>query len=175
MEIAVSNADVKKILKDELDDLRLRIIANHIAAGQVASGRTKESLKVEATEEEGILWGRYPFATLERGRKPGRTPNNFASIIKKWIIDKGISVSPIPYKRRPSEKWQPKYTPDERGIMSLAGAIAHKIKTSGTRLHRDGGRNDIYSNEMENTVESISSKISSMFSLKIDSIELNNK
>lgn len=75
--------DVKKILSEELESLRKRIIANHEAAGQVASGRTRDSLRVEATDNEGILFGRYPFGTLETGRKPGKVPKGFAAIIEQ--------------------------------------------------------------------------------------------
>lgn len=119
MEMTVTRADVQKIVGDELESLRSRIIANHVAAKQVASGRTKSSIKVELTENGGILWGRFPFGTLETGRRAGRTPHNFISIIRQWIIDKGISVPPIQYIRKPSERWKPKYTPKERGVMSM--------------------------------------------------------
>lgn len=170
MEMQVNSADVQAILNEELDALRLRIIANHEAAGQVASGRTRESLSVEVNEREGILWGRFPFGTLETGRKPGKTPRNFSSIIRQWIIDKGIPVTPIPYVRNPSDRWQPKYTPQERGLMSLSGAIAHKIKTEGTSLYRSGGRRDIYTPEIEKTINSISDRIGSLFSMKVESI-----
>lgn len=173
MEKQINSVDVQTILNEELDDLRLRIIANHEAAGQVASGRTRESLKVEVNDKEGILWGRFPFGTLETGRKPGKTPRNFASIIRKWIIDKGIPVTPIPYIRQPTERWQPKYTPQERGLMSLSSAIAYKIKTEGTSLYRSGGRNDIYTPEIEKTIDRISKRIGSLFELNIESINEN--
>lgn len=162
-----------RIVSEELEELRLRIIANHENAGQVASGRTKVSLVVEMTEDGGILFGRFPFGTLEAGRKPGGVPLGFASIIRQWIIDKGIPYSPIPYIRKPSERWQPKYTPEERGLMSLSGAIAHKIATEGTRLYQDGGRNDIYSSEITKTIDAITNRISRLFTAEIDNIQLN--
>lgn len=152
-----------------------RIIANHVAAKQVASGRTKDSIKVELTENGGILWGRFPFGTLETGRRAGRTPHNFTGIIRQWIIDKGISVPPIQYIREPSERWKPKYTPKERGLMSMAGAIAHKIKTEGTKLYREGGRNDIYSPEVEKTVNSITDRVGLLFEQEVEHINLNTK
>ena len=172
MEMTVTRADVQKILGDELEALRSRIIANHVAAKQVASGRTKDSIKVELTENGGILWGRFPFGTLETGRRAGRTPHG---IIRQWIIDKGISVPPIQYIRKPSERWKPKYTPQERGLMSMAGAIAHKIKTEGTKLYREGGRNDIYSPEIEKTVNSITRRIGLLFEQEVEHINLNTK
>jgi hypothetical protein len=46
------------ILADELEQLRVKIIQQHIAAGQKASGRTAKSLHVEVKTGEGILWGK---------------------------------------------------------------------------------------------------------------------
>lgn len=173
MEMIVTRADVQKVIGDELQALRSRIIANHVAAKQVASGRTKASIKVEVTEDGGILWGRFPFGTLETGRRAGRISHNFAGIIRQWIIDKGISVSPIQYIRKPSERWKPKYTPQERGLMNMAGAIAQKIKKEGTRLYRENGRDDIYSPEIEKTVDNITKKIGLLFEQEVEHINLN--
>ena len=47
--------DVLQVVGDELKSLRERIIANHEAAGQVASGRTRASIKVELTEEDLLI------------------------------------------------------------------------------------------------------------------------
>ena len=167
--------DVKKILGIALEELRQRIIANHVAAGQVASGRTRASLRVEVTENEGILWGRSPFGTLETGRKPGKTPQGFVGIIRQWMQDKGIHGTPIPYVRQPSERWKPKYTPQERGDLSLAGAIAHTIKTKGTSLYRRGGRDDIYSNEIPRTINEVQDKLMVIYTTQIDNINLNSR
>lgn len=53
---AETKAGTLRIIGEELEALRKRIIANHEAAGQVASGRTKGSLKVEMSEDGGVLW-----------------------------------------------------------------------------------------------------------------------
>ena len=65
---------VSIIIAEELEALKKKIIAQHLGAGQKASGRTAASLRVETTEEEGTLYGRAPFGTLESGRKAGRVP-----------------------------------------------------------------------------------------------------
>lgn len=70
---AETKAGTLRIIGEELEALRKRIIANHEAAGQVASGRTKGSLKVEMSEDGGVLWGRQAFAVLETGRGPGES------------------------------------------------------------------------------------------------------
>jgi len=158
------------ILREELDDLKQRIIANHIAAGQKASGSTIASLRVVANDKDGVLYGRQAFGVLEAGRAPGKVPMNFTQIICQWIIDKGLSVTPIPYIRQPSEKWMPKYTPEERGLMSLAGAIAYNIKTKGSGQYRSGNRSDIYSSEIPKAVDNILRRVSRMFEVEIETI-----
>ena len=149
----------KNIVIQALEDLKQRITANIDSKQLTASGRTAESMHVEATDTGATLFGRKAFGTLETGRKGGKVPYNFRAVIRQWILDKGISITPIPYIRQPSDNWQPKYTPQERGEMSLAGAIAHKIKNEGTALNRSGGRNDIYSNEIPKTIIEIKQKV----------------
>ena len=165
--------DIAQVLTEELSRLAERIKENHRRAGQVASGRTLRSITYEVREDGGSLFGRFPFGTLETGRRAGGTPLGFAQIIRQWILDKGIPVTPMPYVRKPSERWQPKYSPEERGLRSMAGAIAHKIRTQGTSLFRQGGRADIYSNEIPDTIERVTQRISKVFLLMVDSIHIN--
>ena len=73
--------EARKIISEELESLRQRIIDNHRNAGQIASGRTVASLNVVMRENGGTLFGRQAFGTLERGRKAGKTPQGFVSII----------------------------------------------------------------------------------------------
>ena len=124
-------AEQAKILNEELDDLRKRIIKNHISAGQKASGKTINSMRVELGDNYGQLTGRKYFGTLETGRKPGKVPANFSNIILKWMQSKGINVP------------KPK---------SFAYLVARKIRIEGTVLYRSGGRSDIYSEEINKTI-----------------------
>ena len=165
--------DIAQVLTEELSRLAERIKENHRRAGQVASGRTLRSITYEVTEDRGMLFGRFPFGTLETGRRAGAVPLAFDAIIRQWILDKGIPVEPIPYIRKPSKKWQPKYTPEERGLRTMASAIATKIRKEGTALYRNGGRNDIYSNEIPDAIKRIEERIAKVFSLTIDSIHIN--
>lgn len=165
--------DIGKVLTEELSRLAERIKENHRRAGQVASGRTLRSINYDVQGNVGTLWGREPFGTLETGRRPGGVPLGFAQIIRQWIIDKGLPVQPIPYIRKPSKNWQPKFSPEERGLRSMAGAIAHKIRTQGTSLFRQGGRADIYSNEIPDTIERVTQRISKVFSLMVENIHIN--
>lgn len=141
-----------ELVASELEALKQRIIENHRNAGQVASGRTIASLKVEMTEDGGVLWGRSAFGTLETGRKPGKVPAGFWKIIRQWMDDKGIQV----------EK------PD-----SFAYLVARKIANEGTQLFREGGFYKIYSPEVKDTVERVSDGIGILFGSEVEHINLN--
>ena len=136
-------------LKDILDKMVAEMRDNLAKTGTNASGRTSQSLRVVMTNTGGEIWGRKYFRGVEQGRAGGRIPRNFTSIIEQWILDKGLPVQAIQYKRKPSANWQPKYTPEERGLRQMASAIAHTIEKSGTSLYRKGGRKDIFTNVIE--------------------------
>lgn len=160
------------IIREELERAR-QLIINHIRLnGQNASGRTIASLHVEQpTEEEGVLWGHLPFGVLETGRRAGRVPYRFHAIILRWMRDKRIMAAPIPYKTdRPH-----KYTPQERGDLSMSSAIAHTIATKGSKLHRDGGRSDVYSNVLPRTMRRLEDRMIFLIEKSMDSIKLNNE
>ena len=166
MSIAVDN-----VLKEELEQARQLIISHIRANGQNASGRTIASLHVEVNGDEGTLFGRNYFGVLETGRKAGRIPYKFSSIIRQWMQDKGIHGEPIPYKTdRPH-----KYTPQERGDRSLASAIAHTIKTKGTKLYRQGGRADVYSNVIPEVIQRVRRRIIGSIQIEVSNIKLNNE
>lgn len=155
------------ILRDNLEACAERIRANIDTAGLRASGRTQQSVRVEVSDGVGTIYGRRAFGTLERGRRPGRTPFGFVGIIRQWMADKGITASPIPYIRRPSERWQPKYTPEQRGLNAAAGAIAHRIRTQGTSLYRSGGREDVYTPPIAEAVERIKRQAAGLYKEEI--------
>lgn len=138
-----------------LDKMVSEIRANLASTGTNASGRTSASLRVEVDATSGRIYGRRYFRGVEQGRAGGRVPHNFTSIIEQWIKDKGLTPSAIPYKRQPSDRWQPKYTPEERGLRQMASAIARTIEQSGTSLYRSGGRKDIFTNVIENNKDEI--------------------
>lgn len=162
--------DIKKIIVPILDKLRNEIIQNHLSANQRASGETEASLKVEETTKGAAIYGRGYISTIETGRKPGKIPYGFRDIMIEWINNKGISVAPIPYKRKPSEKWQPKYTPDQRGKMALASAISYKIANEGSKLYRSGGRTDIITIPINKTIDNIEVELVSIYELEISKI-----
>lgn len=146
-------AEVKGILNEELESLRQRIIENHIRAGQRASGRTIASLRVEVNDDNGTLFGRQAFGVLETGRKPGKVPKGFYQIIQKWVHDKGIQVN------------NPK---------SFAYLVARKIAREGTELYKIGGRADIYSPEIEKTIQNIMNRAFTIFKDDVTHINTNS-
>lgn len=146
--------DAKKVISEELNSLKQRIIDNHLKAGQKASGRTIASLRVEMGDDEGTLFGRKAFGTLETGRRGGRVPKGFYQIILEWVKDKGISVE------------KPK---------TFAWFVARKIAREGTMLYRQGGRADIYSNEIPQTIDSIESRIMGRLGASVKHINLNKE
>ncbi|WP_308272988.1 hypothetical protein [Prevotella sp.] len=85
--------------------------------------------------------------------------------------DKGLHGTPIPYKTDRAHK----YTPQERGDMSMAGAIAHTIATKGSRLHRTGDRADVYSNVVPDTMKRLGQRLIFLIHQSVGSIKLNNE
>ena len=142
-----------RIVRSELDALKLTIIERHINAGQKASGRTISSLHVEMLQSGGTLWGRQAFEVLESGRKGGKVPKGFYQIIQQWVKDKGIQVD------------KPK---------TFSYFVARKIAREGTQLYRNGGRGDIYSKEIEYTTKVIMEQIFGIFEKDVEHINLNS-
>ena len=155
----ISGAQVSQILTEELGTLKATIINNIRSTGQWASGKTAASMAVMVSGSIGELVGRRAFGTLETGRRGGRVPRDFAAIIYDWMQAKGIHADPMPYKTsRPH-----KYTEQERGDRTMAYFIAKTIRTIGTRLYRDGGRDDVYSRAIPVTIERINSRLSGIY------------
>ena len=145
-------SDVKYILTTELTALKDKIIANHIKAGQKASGKTASSFKVVIVGDSATLFARKAIGTLETGRKGGKVPKGFYHIIKQWAIDKQLSVD---------------------NVSTFAYFVSKKIAESGTDLFRRGGRNDIYSKEIKTAVTIIKSKLTERFSKETINIKIN--
>ena len=130
--------EIRKILREELEALRQRIGENMEAADQIATGKTRDGMRVEVRGLAGVLTGREAFATLERGSRPWskkfkRVPKFFADLIGEWIDHKGLDLN----------KW----------------AVAHTIIHKGSKLYREGGRADIYSPELQKTIDRIGDRM----------------
>lgn len=106
-----------------------KIRQNLASTGTNATGKTSQSLRYEVTNNGSKatlkVIGKPYFAVVETGRKP--TPEytkpsvEFVSSIKEWLRARGK---------------------DEKSAYGIAKSIHKK----GTKLFREGGRNDIVSN-----------------------------
>lgn len=129
------------------------------AEGRNASGRTSASVRVEMHDSGCKITAASYFGVEETGRRPGKVPGNIIGILEAWIEAKGIEVRQVPYIRQPSDRWQPKFSVAERSRKLAAGAMAHAIKTSGTRLYQDGGEAVIYTPAIENLLNDLTRDI----------------
>lgn len=138
--------EIRTILREELEALRSRIAENMANAGQIVTGRTRDSMRVEVRDRLGVLTGRRAFATLETGsrpwsKKPKRVPKFFADLIGEWIEAKGLDLN----------KW----------------AVAHSIIHKGSKLYRVGGRADVYSPELQKTIDRIGDRVLDRYSVLV--------
>lgn len=141
-----------------LAECKAEIVSNMQSEGITVTGRTAGSLEVEDRGEHLVLFQKpegAPIETTQFGRGAGKVPRGFREIIKQWILDKGIATQPIPYTRTQSDRWQPMYTAEERGLASAAGAIAHKITTKGTDRFSNPNKN-VYTEPIDKAIEKIS-------------------
>lgn len=138
--------DIEVMLTEVFEQAKRDIIANHERAGQVASGKTRDSLSVEVTSDTtsatATMYGRKYFAALETGAKPWakqykHPPRPFVETIAKWMADKGIE-----------------------GVSAYL--VARKIMREGSKLYRDGGRQDVFTPVMEDIEQRIDAELSSI-------------
>jgi hypothetical protein len=133
------NADILRILNGYGASTVEQIRQNLSSTGTSATGKTARSLRYEVTQEGTKatlkVIGKPFFAVVETGRKatPNKKPSpDFVANIKEWLQARGMETKP-------------------------AYAIALSINKKGSKLFRDGGRQDIYSNVInQNLVDKIS-------------------
>lgn len=131
------NAELINILNNYGQSTIQQIQQNLASTNTNATGKTSSSLKYTVTNEgsKAVLkiTGRKYFAVVETGRKAkGDKPSKqFVQAIKEWAQAKGVDTR-------------------------FAYAIARSINKKGSKLHQKGGRNDIVSNVVnESLVEKI--------------------
>ena len=137
-------------LETHLTELKDNIIARHVDAGQVASGRTKEGFEVKMLSPyHGQLLGYSYSGVLERGRRPGKTPKEFRLIIERWAIAKGITFS------------------SEADRSRFAYFVSQKIRREGTKLYRSGSSIDIFSSAIEEMKETLTKELGVTYQIEI--------
>lgn len=158
-----STGNVAGAVERALNEMIAEIAANLDATGTTASGRTRDSLEVRMTTYGGQILGRPYFQGVEKGRPAGPVPHGFHGIIKQWIVDKGLTVPQVPYKtERPH-----RYSVQERSLNIFAGQISHTIKEHGTRLYRNGGREDIYTQVLNERLGELMQEVSNIVTTDI--------
>lgn len=129
------SAEVLTILNDNTNDFLNQIKANLDSTGTTATGESKNSLRYEITEEGAKIvlsvFGKPYFSVVETGRKPGGgISRDMIDNITKWVAARGKEESMV---------W----------------AIAKSIDQKGTKLFREGGRTDIYTDLKEGFADKI--------------------
>lgn len=135
-------SDISEILRAQSLNLAEYIKQKHGQAGQIASGRTRDSITGTSAGDTMQITARKGAATyMERGRKPGRVPHNFVEVIHEWMIAKGLASG------------------DEQQQLTTAWMIAESISENGTELYRKGGTQEVYTKPIERTIPIIKDKI----------------
>jgi len=139
------NLDFKKVLSEEGKTFSNRVKENLSSKGVTKSGRTANSLREEVSDNGLIVWGAYYFENLEKGVSPQQAQrldfNRVRDDLYKW------------------SKYLPLTFNSTKERFSFAWNTANKIVKFGTKLFREGGRKDIYSNEFQPLMDSISDRI----------------
>lgn len=134
-----------RILNDYGKTITNDIRQNLIRTGTNATGKTSQSLKYTVTEQGAKIRlqiiGRPFFMTVETGRKATPQKNPSPSMVKN--IQEWMNV---------------------RGLQGSAYGLAKAIQLKGTKLNRDGGRKDIVSSVINDSlVNNISKDLLDLF------------
>lgn len=121
-----------------------KIQTNLDSTGTTASGRSKQSLGWVVADGTLRIYARPFFSGVETGRTPGRIPYNFTDILFQWASDKGILTNFGNTESR------------QRSALYLVGQF---IKNSGTKLYRNGGRTDIYTDVITQELEELERQV----------------
>lgn len=140
-------AVIKSIFERELSNVVTDIQNKLSSSGANATGKTRDSLRYEATDSRGILFGGKSFAFVEEGRGPGRRPPT--KPLFDWVLAKGIES-------------------DEKKVKGIAYAIAAKIASQGTSTVSKNKPRDIYTSIVDDRrVKSITEQIRGVYADKV--------
>jgi len=130
-------SDLLAILSKETNSFIDQVKSNLDSTNTTATGKSKESLRYEVTEEGSrivvTVFGKPYFSVVETGRKatPDKKPSRaMIDGIREWTKARGLPESMV---------W----------------AVATKIQKEGTNLHKKGGRTDIYTDLKEGFADKI--------------------
>lgn len=150
---SLARFDASDIIREHLENVKNFMTFQMEAYGRNASRRHINGLEIEVLPGYGLLKSREQWFYMETGRQGGKIPYGFQRILFQWVKDKGIQLQPKPLQKPNKRTWLT--DPIERAQWQFAGAVAHKIMTSGTALFRSGVREDIYSSAINRECASI--------------------
>jgi len=140
---------VTDVLVFEGNIYKLKVVSNILKAKKNRSGETVRSIRVDAQNQDLIVWGRENFHNMETGTSPKEMK---------------ASISTLSYLsvRSNIAAWS-KYLPLEfvnvKERFIFASNVVRNIQEKGSLLFQQGGRKDIYSNEEEALLKNISDKV----------------
>lgn len=144
---------LEDVLTDAAEKWLQEIKDRMIAANQVATGKTINSLELKYPSATSLeLWGARYISVLEDGRPPRKGNNedpDFLDNLKEWIVAKGLNYG------------------DAAGLDRLAKFLKFRINQLGTKLYRSGGGNDIFKTPTEDFFEHLEKELKKQFSVEI--------
>lgn len=144
--------DIEVMMREVFEQARKDIIANHEREGQVASGKTRKSIRSEftvgVTDVTGTMYGRQYFGALETGsaawtKQYRHPPKKFVDTIERWMKDKNIT-----------------------GMSAYL--VARKIMREGTALYRSPEKKDIFSTVLNGMEEQIADRMTAIMETYIN-------
>lgn len=151
MAVITIETDGKRALAEELAILQERIVENIHRADKYVTGKMAGSIRHEVSgsgsEVSGSLTAAPFFAVLETGSRPWRKqyihpPRLFRETIREWISNRGLDLSPY--------------------------LVARKIMRKGSKLYREGGREDIFTVEIPIFAEKLTRRLSGIATAEIE-------
>ena len=144
LDVSNINNRVSDVLRRNLEITKEDVKKSMAANNQVVTGKTANSLRVDVSGNEGILWGAEHIDTLETGISPQRS--NMESWTKTWaglfhwVQNKGFIY-------------------DMSKASSFATRATEIQREQGSVLFRAGGRFNVYSDKVEPLVERIKDEL----------------
>lgn len=141
-------------IEEILLQLKNEILTQYQTKNLKASGNFQRQLQIiKKSETHFQLIAPYYVYTFEHGRKAGKVPKGFASIIYKWSEDKGITFS------------------NDKQRTRFAFAVANKISKQGTLQYRNNtNRGQIYTPAINKAITHLQEAFKEELMTKVNTI-----
>lgn len=141
-------------IEEILQQLKSEILTQYEAKNLKASGNFARQLHIlkKSDNHYQVIAPHYVY-TFEHGRKAGKVPKAFASIIYKWSEDKGITFA------------------NDKQRTRFAFAVANKISKQGTSQYRNNtNRGQIYTPAINKAITEIQEAFKEELMTKVNTI-----